>query len=260
MDNLNKHPFQGLIPSSILRSPSIVGKRQMCGRHSHAIIIKLQGTTEYRTETQQWLLSPGQILFVEKGSHYFIREVIPGYSYVVNFECSGKFHAPVFQLPLPPDYDLESTAERMYNAWQKENLYSVLSTLYGLLHKSENALMRGYTSPREKQMLEPVMAYLKDHLTDSDLALEALPRLAGVSDAYLRRIFKKQYGIAPAGYVIRERIRLAKDLLLRIDGIRIAEIAEKVGYNDPLYFSRLFKKQTGLSPSQYSKANINNLF
>jgi len=260
MDNLNKHPFQGLIPSSILRSPSILGKRQMRGRHSHAIIIKLQGTTEYRTENKQWLLSPGQILFVEKGSHYFIREVTPGYSYVVNFDCPGEFHAPVFKLPLPPDYDLEPTAERMYNAWQKENLYSVLSTLYSLLHISETALIRGYISPREKQLLDPVMAYLKVHLTDPDLALDALPRLAGVSDAYLRRIFKKQYSISPAGYVIRERIRLAKDFLLRIDGIRIAEVAEKVGYHDPLYFSRLFKKQTGLSPSEYCKIHIENLF
>lgn len=260
MDDMNKHPFQGLIPISILRSPSIVGKRQMRGRHSHAIIIKLQGTTEYSAGKQQWLLSPGQILFVAKGSHYSIREVTPGYSYVVNFDCPGAFDTPVFKLPLPPDYDPAPIAERMYNAWQKESLYSVLSILYGLLHRSETALVRGYTSSREKQLLEPVMAYLKEHLTDPNLALEELPRLAGVSDAYLRRVFKKQYGIAPAAYVIRERIRLAKDFLLRIDGIRVAEVAEKVGYSDPLYFSRLFKKQTGLSPTQYCKANIDSLF
>lgn len=260
MDNPNTHPFQGLIPSSILRSPSIVGRRQMRGRSSHAIIIKLQGTTEYSTENRQWLLSPGQILFVEKGSHYSIREVTPGCSYLINFDCPGKFDSPVFMLPLPPDYDPVPTAERMYSAWQKENLYNVLGILYGLLHRSETASVRGYTSSREKLLLEPVMAYLKDHLTDPDLNLEKLPQLAGVSDAYLRRIFKKQYGIAPAGYVIRERIRLAKDFLLRIDGIRIAEVSAKVGYSDPLYFSRLFKKHTGLSPTQYSKAYLDAMF
>lgn len=260
MDNLDKQQFLGLIPSSMLYSPSIVGKRHMRSRPSHALIIKLQGTTEYTTENRQWLLSPGQILFVEKGSSYFIRQITTGYSFVINFDAPEKFTAPVFQLPLPPEYDLASLAEQLHNAWQKGNVYHTLGILYGLFHKSATFTENAYTSSREKQQLTPVMAYLKEHLTDPDLTLEKLPRLAGVSDAYLRRIFKKQYGIAPAGYVIRERIRLAKDFLLRIDGIHIAEVAEQVGYRDALYFSRLFKKHTGLSPSEYAKSYVNTLF
>lgn len=260
MDNLNRSPFLGIIPGSMLYSPSIIGKRHMRERTSHALILKLQGTTEYRTESKQYLLSPGQILFVEKGSSYFIREVTSGYSLVVNFDCPGKFDSPVSQLPLPPDYDLASLAERLHNAWQKENIYEVLGILYHLFHKSASATKKGYTSSREKQLLDPVMAYLKEHLTDPELSVDVLPRLAGVSEAYLRRIFKKQYGISPASYVIRERVRLAKDFLLRIDGIRIGEVAEKVGYHDPLYFSRLFKKQTGLSPTEYCRSHMEILF
>ena len=260
MDNMDAQQFLGLIPSSMLYSPSIVGKRHMISRPSHALIIKLQGATEYSTEDQQWLLCPGQILCVEKGSSYFIREITTGYSFVINFDAPGKFHSPVFQLPLPPEYDLVSLTERLHNAWQKGNIYHTLGILYGLFHKSTVFTENAYTSSREKQQLAPVMAYLKEHLTDPDLSLDALAQLAGVSDVYLRRIFKKQYGIAPVAYVTRERIRLAKDFLLRIEGIHIAEVAEQVGYRDPLYFSRLFKKHTGLSPSEYTNSYRNTLF
>ena len=260
MEFLDYAPFLGIIPSSMLYSPSIIGRRHMRSRPSHAVILKLQGTTEYCTQNQQWLLSSGQILFVEKGSSYFIREITAGHSLVVNFHCPGKFDAPVYSLPLPPDFDLSSLAERLYNAWQKEHMYSAVSILYRLFQISASTRQKANASPRETQLLVPVMAYLKEHLTDPDISLDNLSQLAGVSDAYLRRIFKKQYGISPAAYVIRERVRLSKDFLLRIEGIRISEVSEKVGYRDPLYFSRLFKKHTGLSPSEYCREHMDTLF
>lgn len=260
MDNLDKYPFEGIIPLSILRSTSIEGQRQVRNHHSHAIIIKLQGTTEYRTLENTWLLSAGQILFVAKESTYFVREVTSGYSYVVNFESPAPYAQSVAKLPLPPDFDVLPLADKLYRAWQKENTYGTMAALYSLLDKAATALRKTYASPRERRLLEPVMAYLNAHLTDPDLTLDHLSQLAGVSDAYLRRVFKKQYGTAPAGFVIRERIRLAKQLLLSTEASRISQVASQVGYSDPLYFSRLFKKYTGLSPTEYSRAHIEILF
>lgn len=260
MDNLDKYPFEGIIPLSILRSTSIVGKRQVINRHSHAIIIKLQGTTEYSTAKKTWLLSAGQILFVAKKSTYFVREISTGCAYVVNFDSPAPYAESVAKLPLPPDFDVLPLADKLYRAWQRENSYGAMAALYTLLDKAASAIQKAYASPRERQLLEPVMVYLSAHITDPDLSLDQLYQLVGVSDAYLRRIFKKQYGIAPAGFVIRERIRLAKQLLLNSREPRISQVALQVGYRDSLYFSRLFKKQTGLSPSEYSKAHTEILF
>ena len=94
---MEQYPFQGLRISSILRDLSIVGTRQMQCRRSHGFIIKLRGATEYCAGEQVWLLEAGQILFVPKGSSYFIREVEPGYSYVVNFDCTQS--CPMCRLP-----------------------------------------------------------------------------------------------------------------------------------------------------------------
>ncbi len=258
MDRFEKQPFRGIVPGSILPDRSIVGKREMDKRRSHGFIIKLRGTTEYCTADRKWLLNAGEILFVEKGSSYSIREVDPGYSYVVNFESAATFPRSIFKLPFPQGFDISPLAEKMYRCWQKEDAYGALAALYGLLAKT--AFQNNYSSAREKQLLEPVTAYLAEHLTDPELSLEALPELAGVSDAYLRRIFKKQYGTGPAGYVTRKRIALARQLLLEGEKHSVATVATMVGYRDPLYFSRCFKKLMGLSPTEYCKAVGEDLF
>jgi len=258
MDNANTFPFTGLVPGSILRDRSIEGRREMRCRRSHGFIIKLQGATEYCSKDKRWLLSANHILFVPKESSYFIREVTPGYSYVVNFESSAALPEEISMLSFPQGFDIAPSADRMYHSWRKEHIYAALSCLYSLLDKTTTE--ESYTISREKQLLEPVMAYLTAHLTDPELQLDSLPQLAGVSEGYLRRLFKKQHATAPASYVIRQRIALAKQLLLSGEELSISQVAALVGYSDPLYFSRLFKKQLGLSPVQYRKAYMDDLF
>ena len=117
-----------------------------------------------------------------------------------------------------------------------------------------------YVSPREKQLLEPVIAYLQQHLTEPDLDVGGLAALAGVSQVYLRRIFKKQQGVSPAGFVIRQRLQLAQELLLSGEQLTVAQVSALSGFRDPLYFSRLFKQQLGLSPTEYCAYHRNDLF
>ena len=250
---MEQYPFQGLRISSILRDLSIVGTRQMQCRRSHGFIIKLRGATEYCAGEQVWLLEAGQILFVPKGSSYFIREVEPGYSYVVNFDCTQS--CPMCRLPIPSGMDITQAAEKLYNSWRKGNPYTAAAELYRLLDKTT---AKSYVSPSEKQLLEPVLAYLQQHLTDPELDVSQLTPLAPVSPVYLQKIFKKQHGVSPAGFVIRQRLQLAKQLLE--ENRPVSQVAIAVGYRDPLYFSRLFKKHLGLSPTEYRQAHKDDLF
>lgn len=257
--DIAKYPFQGIVPGSILKDRSVVGSRQMDCRRSHGFIIKLKGATQYYTDQGSWLLSAGEILYVAKGASYFIREVEPGFSYVVNFECTYCGCSAVEKLRLPLGFDLSAPADKMYHSWQKETgAYAALSCLYSILSKTVTAQQETYISSRERGLLEPVLTYLQKNLTNPDLKLESLSQMAGVSDTYLRRVFRKQHGAAPGAYVARERIRLAKGYLQ--SGLPVAAVAAKVGYRDPLYFSRLFKKQVGLSPTQYCAQHLEDLF
>lgn len=251
-----EHPFQGLHICSILQDQSIQGIRQMSGRRFHGFIIKLKGATEYAAGAKHWLLEAGQILFVPQGSSYQIRQVEPGYSCVVNFTCPVDL--PMGKLPLPPKMDIAHAAEKLLHSYQKGSIYGSLSCLYSILEKTETA--DRYVSLREKQLLEPVMAYLQAHLTEPELDVGSLAALAGVSQVYLRRVFKKQQGLSPAGFVLHRRLQLAQQLLLSGEQLTMAQVAAMCGFRDPLYFSRVFKRQLGLSPTEYRTYHKNDLF
>ena len=148
--------FLGMIPTSMLKDRSVVGKRRMENRRSHGLIIKLEGKTEYCTPEHSWMLGPGQILFVAKDASYEIREVEPGYSYVVNFESREPAGKQIFLLSAGSSAGEGALAERMYHCWQKQDIWGAMSGLYALLGKHLGSREPHYSSSRERQLLEPI--------------------------------------------------------------------------------------------------------
>lgn len=97
--------------------------------------------------------------------------------------------------------------------------------------------------------LDQVKKYIEEHFTE-DLSLEQLAQLVNLSPFYLSKCFKEEFGISYVDYMTQCRIHRAKEYI-RQGGLSFKEIAYSVGYHDPNYFSRVFKKVCGLSPSQY---------
>ena len=77
-----------------------------------------------------------------------------------------------------------------------------------------------------------------------------------ISKDYLRQVFKKEYGLSPLKYTIQKRIDYACHLLTETHR-SIKSVAEECGFNDQYYFSKLFKKITGMSPSSWCEAKRN---
>ena len=72
----------------------------------------------------------------------------------------------------------------------------------------------------------------------------------------MRKLFKKETGVTPHEYLTRARMRRAKEIILsgvtnRYSEYTVTQIAEACGFAEPLYFSRVFKKYFGVSPSRY---------
>lgn len=85
-----------------------------------------------------------------------------------------------------------------------------------------------------------------------DLSLTAIAETVFVSRHYISHIFKRDYGVSPIEYLIKKRISIAQQMLLN-SSLSITEIAQEVGYKDPLYFSQIFKQHMGMSPSTFRK-------
>ncbi len=82
-----------------------------------------------------------------------------------------------------------------------------------------------------------------------------LARLSGMSEPHLFRVFKKETGLSPMVWLRRERMNHAKRRLVETND-SIAEIAEQVGFEDPFYFSREFKRVSELSPRAFRESEV----
>lgn len=96
------------------------------------------------------------------------------------------------------------------------------------------------------------MVYFNEHYSD-DISIDEYAQNNNVSVSWFIRNFKHCTGVTPMQYILSKRIYNA-EILLQDPTYNVTEIAQIVGYDNPLYFSRIFKKVKGLSPSEYRKS------
>lgn len=95
---------------------------------------------------------------------------------------------------------------------------------------------------------------LKEYLSMNycqEVNLNLIANNMNYSSSYLTKIFYKQYKCSPSKYLINLRMQKAQQILLHNPELSIRQVGESVGYHDQGYFSRIFKKQIGVSPLEY---------
>lgn len=107
-------------------------------------------------------------------------------------------------------------------------------------------------SNTERSEITLVKHYIADHIQEN-ITLDKAAKLSNISKCYFSSIFKKQVGESFTDYVNKVKMEKAKELLLESD-LRTYEVAERVGISDESYFSKLFKKYIGITPSEIKKS------
>ena len=110
----------------------------------------------------------------------------------------------------------------------------------------------GYTTKVIKYLVSTAENYVP---TISANSIEEYAENNHFSVSWFIRNFKQHTGFTPMQYILAQRIYNA-EILLQNPSHNLTEIASMIGYDNPLYFSRIFKKAKGISPSEYRK-NIN---
>lgn len=110
----------------------------------------------------------------------------------------------------------------------------------------------------DKEIMNKLMAFLEEHIGDSDLNANDLARELGLGRTVFYGKMKSIVGMAPLDFVRHLRMQRAEELVEK-SSATFSEIAYSVGFTDPKYFTKCFKKETGMTPSEYrQKANMNN--
>ncbi len=103
--------------------------------------------------------------------------------------------------------------------------------------------------PYTSVLVKRILAYLHQNY-DHPISRREVAEAVGVSENHLTRIFGRELGLSPWDYLNRYRVKQAKELLLCTNN-SVASIALQVGFEDPAYFSRVFRKQVGISPTLF---------
>lgn len=148
-----------------------------------------------------------------------------------------------------------STSQLLYENELKRNallmlLFSDLQADYRKICLSEGRVPPSYRYPGSAYV-EQAVEYITVNF-DKKLKINELADQIGVNRSYLTSSFKRNLGCSPQEYLMNIRLEKAKSLLKK-GNLPINEVAVKVGYADPLAFSKMFKMKTGRSPKEYKE-------
>lgn len=121
-----------------------------------------------------------------------------------------------------------------------------------------NNTRKHYKGNTNSSPFHAVMSFINTQLT-SEIKVDDLCKVACMSKSSFYRAFTDEYGITPVQLILEERLKYSKQLLKENHELSIKEVAYASGFNDPNYFSRMFRKTEGKSPSEFRVDKMINL-
>ncbi len=218
------------------------GKGEFCGKKftkNNGYLVVPNELETMVTDAQDpydayWIMFKG-----EKAAEILEKCNLPCHNGVFEFnktdECSKILHHALFNIV--PENDLEEAA-LMHAAF-----YQIISLHF---NNVQPAVSVNGTAKKIKRLINENYY--------NDISIDSIAKRLNYSRNYLYTLFKNNYGISPQSYLLNLRIQKAKELLTKERDLPISEIARATGYKDPLYFSRVFHKKTGVTPLEYKNS------
>ncbi len=208
-------------------------------------------------------LTAGQSFFVPRGSNAaFWPESTGGWKYIwINFDewelFSEILQKTAFSLTTPvcdtTDEQVEFFEKIVRQKWKLRNgnRYQTVGLMVELL----SSYIESYPSEAQLQedaSFQSLLTFINTNLCRPELNMDMLVKASGYSRSALYERFKKEMGCSPGEYIRDKRLNKARHMIYSTD-LPIKQVANAVGYEDPLYFSRLFRGMTGDSPTKHRR-------
>lgn len=229
------------------------------GRHESGLVYIWNGETVFRDGGSLTVAHPGDLIYIPKGKKYKMEYTVDGTTFVlVNFNTcrtSGE-NALLFDgITRVARDDGECTVARVMTSLElcaasmdasaifrrKELLYRLLGIIFGSSHSIEPCTREGIKGVDGAVLIEKT--YLEN------IPISELAEACHVSENTFRSLFRKKYKTSPVQYRNRLRIARARELLSE-GSCTVAEAAWESGFDNIGYFSRLYKRTVGESPSE----------
>lgn len=220
----------------------------------------LEGECFLHIDSESYIVRPGQLAYLPKGkmrSYTHASEHFSMYEMAFDVKANGEEIMELlgltehdFVVDIPDIEEMSSLFESSHRKELKKNpLYDVAWCAHIL------DIIRIYAEERKKQsgeesiIFKPVLEYMSRNI-DKTLKNEELASIVHMQHTYFIKKFRKIYGIPPMAYFNRMKMYKAMGMLVGTT-LTIEEISRKTGIFDTSYFSRIFKKHCGVSPTEY---------
>ena len=222
-----------------------------------------KGSGELTYEKKQYSLFPGDFFVCRPGDS---RSFVPNPSEQTEFywfSFSGAAAAEILsgvkftskeKYFIGHSNEITALFDRIIGEWKKgePNSFLIASALLiaalGLM--SRLAIHIQPDDPlKSQEKIAPAISAINSDCT-SPLGVDDYAKMCNLSTSYFTHLFTKSTGFSPLEYKQRQRISIAKNLLSTTN-LSVKEISTIIGFKDPLYFGRCFKRTTGQSPSDY---------
>lgn len=223
-------------------------------RTTHIFAIRIKGDIFYDFYDKTMVAHEGELVFIPKGSSYTYRALSEDAFYTsINFQAdfTQSLHPACY--PFENFYKSDYLANYFSDMWNLGTMaekYKCISYFYDLISYLSSLENSSYSEKNKYQIIEPAIKYLKEHIYDCSLKIDTLHHMCGISNTYFRQVFISRFAVTPQEYIVSKRLSHAKSIFDSGDFDTVKEVALSVGYNDPLYFSKAFKKMYGKSPAK----------
>lgn len=242
--------------------PGSVALKQATTDQVYGLLFPIRGKADFHIKDKKYVLEPGKILHAgpsmpldkkvlgtEQWEYFLIHyKSLDTYDLIEQELKNDTFCYEVSELHRMELFELLSQLmmfQRNQNMVSRLRMKSLfLRFLCDLLDAAKEWEMGCLEQP-----VEQILTYIHEHLGEP-LTILGLADQFSMDSKQLYYLFQKKEGICPKRFIIETRIQKAKELLLQ-ETLNISEISYRVGYDDPLMFSRIFKKHTGESPSAF---------
>lgn len=238
-------------------------KNRPCGRFDYQIIYLYKGSANFYLKGDLRLLQSGTIILYKPQQHQYYQYLAKYHPQAYWIHFTGSKVESLLQ-----QYDLHNTES--FTVGEHMNLCSVfknimielqlknlnfqaicnnyfmvlLNTIQRLKYEQESNVGQGYNI--DNLILQLNLSY------NHNWSVEEMAKFCNMSPSRFAHVFKDRKNISAKKFLLNLRLNKAKDLMLNSQ-LSVTQVATLIGFDDALYFSRIFKKEVGLSPRQFVK-------
>ena len=243
--------LQKCVVCDVLRAITVFSPKgrvqEMNDRACYGISFCLSGQITYIQNGKKFVSDREHAVILPQGGTYQIYGTETGDFPVVNFTCRDFLCNEITTIKIRNYDQLIHDFEQLRKAYSanagRPKLLSIFYHMLDLLHTE------GYPG-----VLQTAARYLEAHCSDMGLCNKDVACVCKISEVYLRKLFAQYFHTSPKQYLIDLRIKKAKQLLLQ-GNMKTSDLSEQCGFANAYHFCRLFKKHTGLTPTEYRLEN-----